>query len=167
MSTQSRLLKLEGAAACDVTCAWHTLSDITLRVPADPGDVFAGTCCECGEDMEFNMAGCTPRERELSTELYARGWTLDTLTASRRSLAAMLWLYRRGQNITPSPGEVYKRALIEEHARRMEAKWAAHLETISDELLEMIVDLTERDPSDAELEEIIWPGSRDTYRSAC
>jgi hypothetical protein len=152
------------AASRVIPCAWHALAEIEPRVHVAPADVFPGSCPECGGDMDFNMTGATPRERELSAEFYFRGHTLDTLTASRRSLAAMVWLSRRGETITASPGEVYKRALIDEHNRRMGEKWAAHLEAVSDETLEVWRDLAERDlddarpsPSDAELEAIIWP----------
>jgi hypothetical protein len=35
--------------------------------------------------------------------------------------------------------------------------WAAHIKTISDEMLQLLADEGERQPSDAELEAIIWP----------
>lgn len=143
-----------------VPCAWYAIAELFPRVPVDPADIFAGSCGECGGDMDFNMERCTPRERELSAEFYFRGWTFATLTASRRSLAAMLWLHRRGVVIKAGPGEVYKRALIEEHDRRMVEKWVAHWETVTDEALEEAAELLERQPTDAELEAIIWPPVR-------
>ncbi len=145
------------AASRLVPCAWHALAELFPRAPVDPADTFAGSCGECGEDMDFNMERCTPRERELSTEFYFRGWTFATLSASRRSLAAMLWLHRRGTVIKAQPGEVYKQALLDEHDRRMVEKWAAHWETVSDEALEEAAELLECQPTDAELEAIIWP----------
>ena len=158
MSALSRLQKLEEVAACDVPCAWHALADIMPRpVAVAPADIFAGTCRECGEDMDFNMADCMPRERELSAEFYPHGLGIETLTASRRSLAAMLWLSRRGKVITAAPGEVYKQALIDEHDRRMGDKWEAHWRTVPDEILEAAAELLEGDIPDAELEAIIWP----------
>jgi hypothetical protein len=69
----------------------------------------------------------------------------------------MIWLSRRGTIITAAPGEVYKRALIDEHDRRMTEKWEAHWRTVSDEILEAAVELLEGQPPDAELEAIIWP----------
>ena len=147
-----------------VACAWHALAELYPRVPVDPADIFAGSCGECGGDMDFNMEGCTTRERELSAEFYFRGYTLDTLTTSRRACAVMLWLCRRGRVIKAAPGEVYKRALIEEHGRRMGAKWSAHFEGMSDEAFNAVCDVLALDaesdgaePSDAELEAIIWP----------
>src|SRR5829696_1820366 len=128
MSISQRLGRVEVAAmpgaARAVPCAWHELAELFPRVPVDPSDIFAGSCGECGGDMDFNMERCTPRERELSAEFYPRGWTCATLTASRRSLAAMLWLHRRGTVIKSRPGEVYKQALLDEHDRRMVEKWA-------------------------------------------
>jgi hypothetical protein len=108
--------------------------------------------------MLYNSAGTTARERELHAELYGSGATLATLTASRRSLAGMVWLSWRGEVISAAPSEVYKRALIEEHNRRMTEKWEAHWRTVSDEILEAAVELLEGEPPDAELEAIIWPG---------
>ena len=122
-----------------------------------PADVFPGSCRECGEDMDFNMEDCTHRERELSTELYFRGYTLATLTASRRAMAAVEWLNRRGKDITAPPGEVYKQALIDEHDRRMGEKWVAHLATMPDDLLAFLGELLEHPPPEAELEAILWP----------
>jgi hypothetical protein len=107
--------------------------------------------------MDFSMAGCTPRERELSAEFYYRGFTLAALTASRRAVAGLAWLSRRGKIITAAPGEVYKRALLDEHNRRMSEKWAAHWATVPDELLEFAADMLEGRTPDAELEAIIWP----------
>lgn len=156
-----QLERAEGAilpeASRRVPCAWHALADLLPRPPVDPADVFPGTCIECGEDMDFSMVGCTPRERVLSAEFYFRGHTLATLTASRRAVAALAWLSRRGKIITAAPGEVYKRALLDEHNRRMSEKWAAHWATISDELLEFAADMLEGRTPDAELEAIIWP----------
>lgn len=161
MKMSGRVIKAEAVIyperASAVPCAWHALADLFPRVPVDPADIFAGSCGECGGDMDFNMERCTPRERELSAEFYPRGWTCASLTASRRSLAAMLWLNRRGTKIMARPDEVYKRALIEEHDRRMIEKWAAHWETVSNEALEEAAELLEREPPDAELEAIIWP----------
>lgn len=155
MSALSRLQKLEVVAACDVPCAWHALGSI-MPTPAG-AKIRTGACLECGEDMLFNSAGTTARERELHAELYGPGATLATLTASRRSLAVMIWLSRRGTVITAAPGEVYKRALIEEHNRRMTDKWEAHWRTVPDEILEAAVELLEGEPPDAVLEAIIWP----------
>lgn len=155
MSALSRLQKLEAVAACDVPCAWHALGSI-LPTPAG-AEIYTGACLECGEDMLFNSAGTTARERELHAELYGPGATLATLTASRRSLAAMVWLSRRGVVITAAPSEVYKRSLIEEHNQRMAEKWEAHWQTVSDEILEAAAELLEGEPPDAELEAIIWP----------
>lgn len=156
MSTHSRLLKLEEMAACDVPCAWHALGAMT---PTPVGaEIYVGACLECGEDMLYHSVDVTEWERELHAELYGSGATLATLTASRRSLAGMIWLSRRGTFITAAPGEVYKRALVEEHGRRMTGKWEAHWQTVSDEILEAAVELLEGQQSDAELEAIIWPG---------
>jgi hypothetical protein len=128
--------------------------------PPGVHSLFLGTCLECGEDIDFNMAGCTPREREPSAEFYFRGFMLATLTVSRRAVAALAWLSRRGKVITAAPGEVYKRVLIEEHNRRMSEKWAAHWATVSDELLESAANVLEGRTPDAELEAIIWPDSK-------
>jgi hypothetical protein len=156
VSALSRLQKLEVVTACDVPCAWHALGSI-LPTPAG-AEIHTGACVECGEDMLFNSAGTTARERELHAELYGPGATLATLTASRRSLAGMVWLSRRGEVISAAPGEVYKRALIEEHNQRMTEKWEAHWQTVSDKILEAAVELLEGETPDAELEAIIWLG---------
>lgn len=156
MGRSVRLEKLEAVAVAGVTRAWHALGSIT---PTPAGaQIYTGACLECGEDMLYHSAGVTERERELHAELYGPGATLVTLTASRRSLAGMVWLYRRGSALTAAPGEVYKRALIEEHGRRMTEKWEAHWQTVSDEILEAAVELLECQQSDAELKEIIWSG---------
>lgn len=42
-----------------------------------------------------------------------------------------------------APGEVYKRASMEEHDRRMVEKWTAHWQTVSDEILEAAAELLE------------------------
>lgn len=156
VSALSRLRKLEEVTACDVPCGWHALGNILLT-PAG-AEIYTGTCLECGEDMLYNSAGRTARERELHAELYGPGATLATLTASRRSLAGMVWLSRRGEVISAVPSEVYKRALIDEHNWRMTDKWEAHWQTVSDEILEAAVELLESEPPDAELEAIIWSG---------
>jgi hypothetical protein len=155
MGRSGRLEKLEAVAVAGVPCAWHALGSIT---PTPAGaEIHTGACPECGEDMLYNSAGTTSRERELHAELYGPGATLATLTVSRRSLAGMVWLSRRGTIITAAPGEVYKRALIDEHGRRMTEKWTAHWQTVSDEILEEAAVLLEGQPPDAELEAIIWP----------
>lgn len=163
MGRSGRLEKLEAVAAAGVPCAWHALGSIT---PTPAGaEIYTGACLECGEDMLFNSAGTTARERELHAKLYGPGATLETLTASRRSLAGMIWLSRRGEAIYAAPGEVYKRALIEEHNRRMTDKWEAHWRTVPDDILEVAVVLLEGQQTDAELEAIIWPGDAATIES--
>ncbi|HEX7312313.1 MAG TPA: hypothetical protein VF297_00080 [Pyrinomonadaceae bacterium] len=156
MGRSGRLEKLEAVAVAGVPCAWHALGSITPTLAG--AEIYAGACMECGENMVYHSADATAQERELHSELYGPGATLATLTASRRSLAGMVWLSRRGTIITAAPSEVYKRALIEEHGRRMAEKWEAHWQTVSDEILETAVELLEGQHSDAELEEIIWPG---------
>lgn len=148
-----RLEKLEATAACDVPCAWHALGAV-LPTPAG-AIVDEGACMECGGVMLYNSAGTTARERELCLEVYAPGATFETLTASRRAWAISLWLSRRGNAITAGPGEVYKQALMDEHTRRMNQRWAEYLAGASDEALEKMEEVGGL--SDAELEAIIWP----------
>jgi hypothetical protein len=108
--------------------------------------------------MVYNAAGTTAQERELGDELFGVGTSVATLTASRRSWAALLWLSRRGNDLTARPDEVYQQALIDEGHRRMAEQWKVHLETVSDEMLPVFLDLAEL--TTAELEAIIWPARR-------
>jgi hypothetical protein len=171
MNMSGRVGKAETVLFADkahaVPCTWHALGELDPREPKDPADIVVGGCHECGEPIHYNAAGTTPRERELSAELFGVGSNRATLTASCRSWAGGIWLSRRGPRMTAGTGEAWKQALIDENTRRNGEAWAKHLETISDEELECIGSEDFRELSDAELEAIIWPGPVKSRRAKC
>lgn len=145
-------------AVRDVPCAFHALADIT---PTPAGAVvWEGGCLECGEPLAYHETGSIPaREREVYRELYSVGVTLDTITGSRRLLAALAWVWRPRLCAPPAPLGAHERALLDEHTRRMVEKWAAHWERASGETLEAAAKILDDGLSVAELEAIIWPES--------
>jgi hypothetical protein len=95
--------------------------------------------------------------REVMAELYGVGSSLATISASRRSCAALEWLRRRARKMPQrSPLVGLARALGEEEIRRFVELWKGHLKTVSDEMLEFMAGELQTMPDD-ELEAIIWP----------
>ncbi len=140
-----------------VPCALHALGELQSD-PKDPAGQFAGGCHECGEPMLYNVEGSSPRERELMAEFFGVGTSYATLSASRRSWAA--WMYLGRESRKRQPPRDYQglmRALDEEQMRRFGETWTEHLQTVSNEMLELMASEYHRPSSDAELEAIIWP----------
>lgn len=150
-----RFRKMEGETAAGVPCALHALADNT---PTPPGAwTWEGGCTECGDAILYHTFDTTGRGRALAVEFYGLGAEAGAFTASRRGVAALAWLSRQAKPETAGPGETFKRALIEEHGRRMAEKWTALWRAASDDVLETAEALLCTAP-DAELEAIIWPG---------
>jgi hypothetical protein len=138
-----------------VPCRLHAIGELEPN-PKDPADQFAGGCHECGRPILYNVERSTPREREVIAELFGVGSSLATLTASRRSWAAILWLRQQGKKRTQADTGLLL-ALHEENQRRLTEMWAAHLRTVSDEMLNLLGAEEFREATAAELEAIIWP----------
>ncbi|MDQ5835974.1 MAG: hypothetical protein M3379_04250 [Acidobacteriota bacterium] len=131
-----------------------------LPDPKDPQDQFAGGCHECGEPTEYNVEGYSPREREVMAELYGVGSSLATVSASRRSVAALEWLRRQlaKKNVPLLHGLAH--ALEEETLRRFVKMWEAHLQNVrlvSDDVLEFMASEELQTMPDDDLAAIIWP----------
>jgi hypothetical protein len=162
MSLSGRVGKVESVAhaisAGATPCSFHALGEL-LPDPKDPKDSFAGGCHECGQPMEYNVEGCAPRVREVMAELYGVGSSLATITASRRSVAALEWLRRQSKKNAP-PLHGLARALDEESLRRFIGMWEAHLknvELVSSDVLEFMASEELQTMPDADLEAMIWP----------
>ena len=159
MKVIGRVEKVETAFYAErvsvVSCAFHALAELT---PTPRGaEVWEGACGECDAAITYHATEQTPpRLRALWREVYAVGRTPETVTGSRRMLAATVWMYRQPLVSLPPLGP-YEQALHDESMRRIRERWTEHWKTVPDEVLEDAAAMYEGKVSDAELEAIIWP----------